>query len=89
MRVGIEFRLTPDSWGVHVARHLSPGAPSQPQVYSVSGFRGGTRRATASPAYVLAATVQPPRKIKDVLPVYPAIAQEARVQGVVMLEVKS
>ena len=30
--------------------------------------------------------IQPPRKVFDVTPVYPAIAQTARVQGVVILE---
>ena len=30
--------------------------------------------------------VAPPRKIKDVRPIYPAIAQSARVQGVVIIE---
>src|SRR5207247_9976967 len=30
--------------------------------------------------------VKPPTKIKDVKPVYPAIAQAARVQGVVIIE---
>lgn len=34
----------------------------------------------------IAGTIQPPRKIKDVPPVYPAIAQSARVQGNVVLE---
>ena len=32
--------------------------------------------------------MQPPKKIKDVPPVYPPLAQEARVQGVVILEVR-
>ena len=30
--------------------------------------------------------IRPPQKIKDVKPVYPAIAQSARVQGVVIIE---
>ena len=30
--------------------------------------------------------IEPPRKVKDVAPVYPAIAQSARVQGRVLLE---
>lgn len=84
MRVGVEFRLTPDSWGVRITSS-EPGTPSQPQVYSVSGW-GGTGAQLSG--IRIGGAVQPPRKIKDVLPVYPAIAQEARVQGVVMLEVK-
>ena len=32
--------------------------------------------------------IKEPKKIKDVRPVYPAIAQEARVQGVVILEIR-
>ncbi len=83
MRVGVEFRLTPDSWGVRITSS-EPGTPSQPQVYSVSGW-GGT--GTQLSGMRIGGAVQPPRKIKDVPPVYPAIAQEARAQGVVMLEV--
>ncbi|HET9833220.1 MAG TPA: energy transducer TonB, partial [Vicinamibacterales bacterium] len=30
--------------------------------------------------------IAPPRKVKDVRPVYPPIAQSARVQGVVIIE---
>jgi TonB family protein len=30
--------------------------------------------------------IRPPRKVKDVRPVYPAVAQSARVQGVVVIE---
>jgi protein TonB len=30
--------------------------------------------------------IKPPRKTKDVNPVYPAIAQSARVQGIVIIE---
>ena len=30
--------------------------------------------------------IPPPKKIKDVKPVYPAIAQSARVQGIVIIE---
>jgi protein TonB len=30
--------------------------------------------------------IAPPKKIKDVPPVYPAMAQQARVQGIVIIE---
>ena len=30
--------------------------------------------------------IRPPEKVKDVPPVYPAVAQSARVQGIVILE---
>ncbi|RPJ84760.1 MAG: energy transducer TonB, partial [Acidobacteria bacterium] len=30
--------------------------------------------------------IKPPQKVKDVKPIYPAIAQSARVQGVVIIE---
>jgi TonB family protein len=36
--------------------------------------------------YRVGGTIPQPRKIKDVKPVYPAIAQKARVQGVVIVE---
>jgi protein TonB len=30
--------------------------------------------------------IQPPKKVKDVKPVYPSIAQQARVSGIVIIE---
>jgi protein TonB len=30
--------------------------------------------------------IQPPKKIKDVAPVYPSIAQSARISGIVIIE---
>lgn len=43
--------------------------------------------AQVQPVRVGRDTVAPPRKTKDVRPVYPSIAQSARVQGVVIIEV--
>src|SRR4029453_2716337 len=40
-----------------------------------------------SGAYRVGGNLLPPKKLKDVPPTYPAAAQEARVQGVVIMEV--
>jgi protein TonB len=44
-------------------------------------------RASPRPPAPIGGAITPPTKVKDVPPVYPPIAQSARVQGVVMLEV--
>ena len=42
----------------------------------------------ASGAYRVGGAMQPPKKLKDVPPLYPALAREARVQGTVVMEVR-
>jgi TonB family protein len=88
MRISVEYGLTANSWSVRVvssdAGVLSTSqsqAPLETKFFDVSvthplsGLRvGGDIRA--------------PKKIADVPPVYPAAAQEARVQGIVILEVR-
>ena len=53
-----------------------------------SGESSGTGESAVRGPYRIGrdSGITPPRKIKDVKPVYPAIAQSARVQGVVIIE---
>ncbi len=44
------------------------------------------RPAPAAVPVHVGGVIQPPRKIKDVRPIYPAIAQQSRVQGMVVLD---
>jgi TonB family protein len=82
MRISIDYTLTGNSWGVRIGD---------------AAVRGGTRvMMTSKDRYAPAPTgalrvggdVRPPIKLKDMAPDYPAIAQQARVQGVVILEVR-
>lgn len=73
------------------AQHVEPVGVAQ-GVASLDGI--GVVEAAAAPPPVAATRrpvrlhsgIQPPRKVFDVTPLYPAIAQTARVQGVVILE---
>ncbi len=86
LRVGVEYRISGDSWGVRVSL-FDPGAPSQPRVFSVAPF--GAANAEPPLAGVrIGGDLRAPRKIKDVPPVYPPMAQQARVQGVVIIETR-
>jgi protein TonB len=56
----------------------------------VGGVVGGLPQAPPPPPEVkpvrVGGHIQPPRKLKDVIPDYPDLAKQARVQGVVILE---
>jgi protein TonB len=56
----------------------------------VGGVVGGLPQAPPPPPEVkpirVGGQIQPPRKLKDVTPVYPEIAKEARIQGIVIVE---
>jgi protein TonB len=93
MRAFVEYRLTPDSWGVRITSS-EPGGASQPvgstpsrSTYGVAVSPFGTDNSSLS-GLRIGGAVMPPKKIKDVPPVYPAVAQEARVQGVVIVEAR-
>ncbi len=54
----------------------------------VGGIVGGLDAAPPPPPRLVnvGSVVHPPRKVKDVAPVYPDVARQARIQGVVVLE---
>ena len=57
----------------------------------VGGIPGGVPEAPPPPPpppapVRVGGAIQPPKKVRDVAPTYPPIAQSARVQGVVILE---
>jgi TonB family protein len=82
----------------HDARPPDPPPPATSQTSS-TGVQGGvpggvpggivaglTSAAPPAGPVRVGGTIKPPRKIKDVPPVYPPAAQAARVQGVVIIE---
>ena len=66
----------------------APDPPAAPAPDPPAADAGGGRLATSALGAVrVGGSIREPRKIKDVRPSYPDIAQQARVQGVVILEV--
>jgi TonB family protein len=65
-----------------------PDERARPAQQNVAPTETGGAISEAAPARPLrvGGDIKPPRKIRDVPPVYPAIAQAARVQGVVIVE---
>jgi protein TonB len=81
--VALEYRLDPQGWGVRViqdsAALMSVPSPFPP-------VRGELPANLGVPVRV-GGDVAPPKKIKDMPPVYPQAARDANVQGVVILEI--
>jgi TonB family protein len=81
MTIYVEYRLENQSWGVRIADHPSPvGA------VPMAGRPPAASEQEPSGAYRVGGDIHPPRKVKDVPPVYPAEALNAKVQGVVLLD---
>ena len=84
--VTVNFRLDSDAKGKGgvpggVAEGVTGGVPG--------GVAGAAKQAQSSfppDAVKVGGTIEPPRKIVDVKPVYPEDARDARVQGVVVIE---
>jgi TonB family protein len=94
MQIAFEYMLTGTTWGVKLGetlpnmglRFASPGVEVKRAMDALETDRYSNPDATG--AYRMGGALTPPKKIKDVPPVYPPIAQEARVQGVVIMEAR-
>jgi TonB family protein len=83
MKISVEYTLTGNSWGVRIWDSTADGSRTGPVVFSSRGPENEMPAAAR-----VGGAISPPKKIKDVPPMYPAEAQEARVQGVVILEAR-
>jgi TonB family protein len=92
MKIAFQFTLTSTSWGVRIvgdgASNMGLRFRGSPQGDTASTATNLPNEPDATGAYRIGGTIQPPKKIKDMPPEYPAIAQQARVQGVVIVEVR-
>jgi TonB family protein len=93
-QITFEYVLTGTTWGVKIGEAL-PNMGLRPYratneiqraIESLDGGRYSNPDATG--AYRIGGGLMPPKKVKDVAPVYPPLAQEARVQGVVIMEAR-
>lgn len=83
MKISIDYTLTGNSWGVRIWDSTTDGSRTGPVVFSSRGPENPMPAAAR-----VGGAIRPPKKVKDARPVYPAEAQEARVQGVVILEAR-
>jgi protein TonB len=91
MTVSVEFLLDRQSWGVRVVDRGAPedAASLQERLRDAAAQlaqAAGAATPTTTGAIRVGGAIRQPSKIKDVKAVYPAIAQSARVQGVVIIE---
>lgn len=63
-----------------------PPPPPAPERASTAGSSGGSRGVPSVDALHVGGAIREPRKTRNVAPVYPQAAREARVQGTVVLE---
>jgi TonB family protein len=84
-RVGVQFQIDRTSWGVRVVELRSGGEVSAElqtaarQIRDADDWKDAVR---------VGGNIRPPKKVKDVPPDYPKAAQDARVQGVVIVEAR-
>jgi len=69
-----------------VAGGVEGGVPGGVVGGVVGGLPTLAAAAATAGAVRVGGNIRPPQKIRDVKPVYPSIAQSARVQGVVIIE---
>jgi TonB family protein len=85
MKIAFHYTLSGSSWGVRitdVAPNISPRPPM------TQGPPAPSAGPDSTGAYRIGGAITPPKKIKDAPPKYPEVAQQARVQGVVILEAR-
>jgi TonB family protein len=88
MLIAFEYMLTATTWGVKIGEAL-PNMGLRPIPQNPGAVvPQPTANPDATGAYRIGGGLMPPKKIKDAAPVYPPIAQEARVQGVVIMEAR-
>ena len=87
MQIAFEYVLSGTTWGVGL--RPTPRNVAAELLRAAEGLKAGPpSNPDATGAYRIGGGLMPPKKIKDVAPVYPPIAQEARVQGVVIMEAR-
>jgi TonB family protein len=91
MTISVNFLLDQQSWGVRIVDRAAPeDVALQDRLRQLAGqlqqTAGGAPPPPPPGVVRVGGAIRQPRKIKDVPPVYPAIARTARVQGVVIIE---
>ena len=87
IKVAFHYMLSDTSWGVKIDDAL-PNIGLAPWCKPPAVHARRHSEPDATGAYRVGGAMQPPKKLKDVPPDYPPLAQEARVQGVVIMEVR-
>jgi TonB family protein len=89
-KVAFRYTVTANSWSVRIDDVLTNGGANWSATRSSSAAPDQDRppNPDASGAYRIGGDMQPPKKLKDIAPQYPPLAQQARVQGVVILEAR-
>jgi TonB family protein len=88
MKIAFNYSVTGTSWGVQISDPLQVIATKFFTAKITRESQGVPADRDATGAYRIGGAISPPKKIKDAPPQYPEEAQQARVQGVVILEAR-